>query len=206
MRIKHLLLSVTAGAAAGTAAYFLKKKLSSSGEKASQPASSAGQAPVQSAASPRSPREAVYSFISGFKDAATVELHFTYDADTCCYSVVEDDFLVESGDSHVGILYGELFSAQFEYGSYYSGEDFAKLREELSAKHADLADVSYGALSGIRFRDGDNFCLAFPVPEDSYSYLLITLVKAPDNDDDLEALPDYPELRALLASVQFSRV
>lgn len=201
MRIKYLWLALPAAAAAGAAAYLLKK---SSG---SAPAAKAAATPAtkKAPAAPTSVKEASYSFISGFKDAATVELKFAYDAEKFHFSVVEDDFLTESGDSHVGVLHGENFSAQVEYGSYYSGEDFAKLCQELVAKHHDLAEAVYGPLSGVSYRDGDNLCLAFPIPEDGHSYLLITLVKAPDNDDELEALLDYPELRFMLESASFSR-
>ena len=201
MRIKYLWLTLPAAATVGVAAYLLKK---SSG---SAPAAKAAAAPAtkKAPAAPTSVKEASYSFISGFKDAATVELKFAYDAEKFHFSVVEDDFLTESGDSHVGVLYGESFSAQVEYGSYYTGEDFAKLCQELVAKHHDLAEAVYGPLSGVSYRDGDNLCLAFPIPEDGHSYLLITLVKAPDNDDELEALLDYPELRFLLESASFGR-
>lgn len=201
MRIKYLWLTLPAAATVGVAAYLLKK---SSG---SAPAAKAAAAPAtkKAPAAPTSVKEASYSFISGFKDAATVELKFAYDAEKFHFSVVEDDFLTESGDSHVGVLYGESFSAQVEYGSYYTGEDFAKLCQELVGKHHDLAEAVYGPLSGVSYRDGDNLCLAFPIPEDGHSYLLITLVKAPDNDDELEALLDYPELRFLLESASFSR-
>ena len=201
MRIRYLWLTLPAAAAVGAAAYFLKK---SSG---TAPAAKAAATPVAKKApdAPTSVKEASYDFISGFKDAATVELKFAYDAEKFHFSVVEDDFLTESGDSHVGVLYGESFSAQVEYGSYYSGEDFAKLCQELVGKHHDLAEAVYGPLSGVSYRDGDNLCLAFPIPEDEHSYLLITLVKAPDNDDELEALLDYPELRFLLESASFSR-
>ena len=58
----------------------------------------------------------------------------------------------------------------------------------------------------MQFRDGDNFCLAFPVPEDPHSYLLMTLVKAPDNDDELEAIPGTLAFRRLLDSASFCRV
>ena len=201
MRIKYLWLTLPAAATVGVAAYLLKK---SSG---SAPAAKAAAAPAtkKAPAAPTSVKEASYSFISGFKDAATVELKFAYDAEKFHFSVVEDDFLTESGDSHVGVLHGENFSAQVEYGSYYSGEDFAKLCQELVGKHHDLAEAVYGPLSGVSYRDGDNLCLAFPIPEDGHSYLLITLVKAPDNDDELEALLDYPELRFMLESASFSR-
>ena len=203
MRTKHLWLSVVTGAAVGAASYYLKKKLSS----ASAAAPVASTAPAEASAAPSAvTKEAVYSFISGFKDAATVEFRFDYDADRFHYAVAEDDFLTESGDSHVGILTGEDFSVQFEYGAYYSGEDFALLTQELSSRHPDLDQAVYGGLSGVKFRDGDNFCLAFPVPEDAHSYLLMTLVKAPDNDDELEAIPGTPEFRRLLDSATFSRV
>lgn len=201
MRARFLWFAVSAAAAGGAAVYFLKKKTLSVGSSGSAGVDTSAQ--VQ-ASSPRAMKEAVYSFISGFKDASTVAFHFPYDADAFHYSVAEDDFLTESGDSHVGILQGEKYSVQFEYGSYYSGEDFLKLQQELTAKHSDLSVTQYGSLYGVKFRDGDSICLAFPIPQDSYSYLLITMVKAPDNDDDLEALPDYPEFRALLASSSFT--
>ena len=203
MRTKYFWLSVVTGAAVGAASYYLKKKLSVTPAAGSASAA----APAQAPAAPRAARkEAVYSFISGFKDAATVEFRFDYDADRFHYAVTEDDFLTESGDSHVGILTGEAFSVQFEYGTYYSGEDFTLLTQELSSRHPDLDGASYGALSGVKFRDGDNFCLAFPVPEDAHSYLLLTLVKAPDNDDELETIPETPDFSSLLNSASFSRV
>ena len=201
MRIKYLWLTLPAVTAVGAVAYFLKKNSGSSSVEKSVATPATKKAP----AAPTSVKEASYSFISGFKDAATVELKFAYDAEKFHFSVVEDDFLTESGDSHVGVLYGESFSAQVEYGSYYSGEDFAKLCQELVGKHHDLAEAVYEPLSGVSYRDGDNLCLAFPIPGDEHSYLLITLVKAPDNDDELEALLDYPELRFMLESASFSR-
>ena len=203
MRTKHLWLSVVTGAAVGAASYYLKKKLSSA--SAAAPGAAAVPSPAPAAPSAVT-KEAVYSFISGFKDAATVEFRFDYDADRFHYAVAEDDFLTESGDSHVGILTGEDFSVQFEYGAYYSGEDFALLTQELSSRHPDLDQAVYGGLSGVKFRDGDNVCLAFPVPEDAHSYLLITLVKAPDNDDELETIPEAPDFRGLLNSASFRRV
>lgn len=201
MRTKYFWLSVTAGAVCGVASYFLKKKLSSSlttGKAIPTPVTGQGSAAA-------SAKDAVYSFISGFKDASAVDFRFRYDPDRFRYSVAEDDFLVESGDSHVGILVGEDFSVQFEYGSYYSGEDFERLSQELSSRHPDLDEAVYGSLSGLKFRDGDNLCLVFPVPDDSHSYLLITLVKAPGNDDELEAVPDTPDFRTILNSASFSR-
>ena len=204
MRTKHLWLSVLTGAAVGAASYYLKKKLAATPAPAS--ASGASAAPVQAPAPSAEEKEAVYSFISGFKDAATVEFRFPYSPERFRFAVVEDEFLAESGDSHVGILSGEDFSVQVEYGSYYSGEDFTLLTQELSSRHPDLDTAAYGALTGVKFRDWDHFCLAFPIPDDTHSYLLLTLVKAPDNDDELETIPDTADFRTLLNSASFRRV
>ena len=189
MRTKHLWLSVLTGAAVGAASYYLKKKLAATPAPAS--ASGASAAPVQAPAPSAEEKEAVYSFISGFKDAATVEFRFPYSPERFRFAVVEDEFLAESGDSHVGIL---------------SGEDFTLLTQELSSRHPDLDTAAYGALTGVKFRDGDHFCLAFPIPDDTHSYLLLTLVKAPDNDDELETIPDTADFRTLLNSASFRRV
>ena len=110
MRTKHLWLSVLTGAAVGAASYYLKKKLAATPAPAS--ASGASAAPVQAPAPSAEEKEAVYSFISGFKDAATVEFRFPYNPERFRFAVVEDEFLAESGDSHVGILSGEAFSVQ----------------------------------------------------------------------------------------------
>ena len=113
--------------------------------------------------------------------------------------------MAESGDSHVGILYGETLSMQLEYAAYYHDEDFADLSRELAEKHPDLSSVRFGALEGVQYQDGDNCCLSFPIPDDASSYLLITLVKASDNDDDLSDLPEYPDVRTMLSALEFSR-
>ena len=206
MKKSTLWLSVAAGAALGAASYLLGKKFSDAPEAKNSAAPSSSVGAKAPAAVPDSVKEACYSFISGFKDAKTVEFRFPYDAERFSFAVAEDEFLAESGDSHVGLLYGEAFSAQFEYGTYYSGEDFSKLREELSSQHPDLNDVSYANLSGVVFRDGDNLCLAFPVPEDAHSYLLVTLIKAADNDDELETLSDSPDFRVLMNGSRFDHV
>ena len=199
MRIKIHWLFLPVGAACGAALYFLQKR------RKSESALPSDQTVPAEPAVPKAPLEASYSFISGFQDAATVDMQFSYDSEHFRYTVAEEDFLAETGDSHVGILHGEAFSVQFEYGTYYPGEDFARLRAELASKHRDLSDVSYGGLTGISYRAGDHICLAFPIPEDANSYLLVTLVKAPDNDDEPEALPADPELQYILGSVSFVR-
>ena len=63
--------------------------------------------------------------------------------------------------------------------------------------------MRYGALQGIRYFDGDNICLNLPIPGDDNSYLLITVMKTPEYDGELAALPDHPSLQAMLASLRF---
>ena len=194
--------AAAAAAAAGAAVYVLRKKAALADQK---DGAGSGKVSAKAHYAPKTAKVGSYSFISGFKNAETVELSFSYDADAFCFSVVEEGFLVESGDSHVGILTGESFSAQFEYGTYYAGEDFARLRTELMSRHPDLEECSYGAHSALRFQDGDSICLIFPIPDDSSSYLQVSLLKAPDNDDPLSALPEDPALCFILASMSFAR-
>ena len=200
MRTKYLWLALPVAASAGAALFLLRKKSGNAGVKKASPS------PEKAAsAAPKTVKDASYSFISGFQNAATVELKFPYDAERFAFSVAEDEFLTESGDSHVGILSGEDFSAQFEYASYYNGESYEAFRAELASRYSDLSTVSYGGNSALMYRDGDNICLIFRVPDDSQSYLLVTLVKAKGNDDPLEALPAYPDLRFMLEGMRFSR-
>ena len=200
MKNKLFPVSVAAAAVAGAAWYLGSKKLF--GKKASSGAASESEAVP---AVPKNVKEGSYSFISGFQDAVTVEMKLSYDAERFSFSVVEDDFLTESGDSHVAILSGEAFSAQFEYAGFYRGESFDQFREELLAKHSDLCPVVYGSNSCLKYLAGDNICLVFPIPEDSYSYLLVTLVKAKDNDDEIGQIPDYADLKYILGSMSFRR-
>ncbi|MBR3231081.1 MAG: hypothetical protein IKF75_00220, partial [Lachnospiraceae bacterium] len=85
MRTKYLWLSVVTGVAVGAASYFLKKKLLSSAPAAASGTASPSEAPASSAVK----KEAIYSFISGFKDAAAVEFCFNYDPDRFHFAVVE---------------------------------------------------------------------------------------------------------------------
>lgn len=209
MKFKLVWLSIPVTAVAGAGIFLLMKKRSAPAEPAAAPAKKAagkGTAKPAPAVDPASLKEGVYSFISGFKNAATVEVRFRYDASRFACAVLEDEFLVESGDSHVAVLSGEDFSAQLEYGSYYTGEDFARLKTELAGKHADLQERSYGENKGLLYQNGDNLCLDFPIPGDGSSFLHVTLVKEKGNDDPLSALPDYPDVKALLASLSFSQV
>jgi len=199
VRRSRLWLALPAAAAAvGAGLWLVRRK--ASGQPNREEKDSAAASPIMT-----NPQTGTYSFISGFQDAAAIELSFPYDADRFRYAVCEDEFLVESGDSHVGILSGDDFSMQVEYASYYRGEDFPALTCALKEKHPSLCPVRYGNLDGVSYQDGDNWCLAFPIPEDSFSYLLITLVKAAGNDDEVAALPEYPDIKAMLGTMQFTR-
>ena len=186
-------------AAAGGAAFFLLKKKKASGEAKPK---AAGKPAAKKA--PANEKTGSYSFVSGYQDAATMELTLRYDADRFGFRVVEEDFLSYSSDSHVALLEGEDFSLQLEYAAYYSGEDFAGHTEAVREKHSSLAPAVYGANEGIRYFEGDNVCFCFPV--DAHSYVLITAVKAKGNDDPLSALPDYEDMKDILGSIRFAKV
>ena len=146
-----------------------------------------------------------YSFISGYKDAATVELSLDYDAEKYSFAVVGEDFLSYTSDSHVAIVRGEDFSFQLEYAAYYQGEGFEDLIRHVSERYQSFAPVAYGENTGLRYRAGDNLCLCFPAGDDPYSYLLLTLFKGAGYDGELEELVEHPDLSAMLSSLRLSR-
>ena len=91
----------------------------------------AASAPAAAKAAPQNLVAGVYSFISGYQDAATVELTLRFDPACSSFAVVAEDFFVYSSASHVALFEGEDFRAQIEYQPYYAGEDFDALVEEL---------------------------------------------------------------------------
>lgn len=188
-------LAIAAGGSLAAGISVLLKKLPTPEAPADQ------AAPIKSA----NLKTGSYSFISGFKDAVTVELSLDYDPEKFSFVVVEDEFLNYSGDSHVAIVYGADFNLQLEYASYYSGEDFAAHRAAMSEKYKTANEFACGALSGFWVLDGDNVAIHLPIPGDTHSYLLVTVQKTPDYDDEVTALPDYPPLKELLASIRFVR-
>ena len=189
-------LALTAAGALASGVAILMQKL----PKEASPASS--DAP---AAKPANLKTGVYSFISGFQDAATVELSLDYDPEIFSFAIVEDEFLNYSSDSHVAIVYGEEFNLQLEYAAYYSGEDFASHSAALCEKYQTRGEITCGALRGLWVLDGDNIAIHLPIPDDAHSYLLVTVQKTPDYDDEITTLPDYAPLKALLATLRFSR-
>ena len=156
-------------------------------------------------AKPAALKTGSYSFISGFKDAATVEVLIDYDPEKFSFVVVEDEFLNYSSASHAAILCGKDFKLQLEYAPYYSGEDFAAHSPPSGEKYQTRGDFACGALTGLWVLDGDNIAIHFPIPDDAHSYLLVTALKTPDYDDEVTTLPDYAPLRACSSTVRFAR-
>lgn len=146
-----------------------------------------------------------YSFISGYRDAATVEMQLPYDGERFSFAVTEEDFLSESSDSHVALLYGEDFNLQLEYAPFFDGEDFAAHRASLEENHPDLQDLSFGENRGLAYLAGDNVCIHLPIPDDAYTYLLVTVQKNAGFDGDVTEIPSLPVFRSLLAGIRFKR-
>ena len=176
----------------------LRKK----GGQTSAPA--AGAAPGRKAP-PANLKTGSYSFISGFQNAATVEMSLDYDADKFSFAVVEEEFLSYSSDSHVALLRGEDFSLQLEYAAYYTGEDFAAHCASLAEKHRSFGPVRYGSVDAVKYLEGDNLCFCIPIPQDEHSYVQAILFKAKENDTPLADLAGDPDLAALLESIRFRR-
>lgn len=192
MKSWKVIVPLGALAAAGAAALLLKKK-------------TASPAAPKSAAKKDAPRETQsktgeYSFVSGFKDARTVEVKLEYDALRFGFDVIGEDFLCYSSDSHVAVISGEDFSIQMEYASFYKGEDFALIAETAQKKYGGYAPAAFGSLEGFRYREGDSVCFCLPV--DEYSYLLLTLLKAEGSKLTLEEIAGGEELRKLLDTLK----
>ena len=199
---KALILAPVGLAAVGAVVFLAMKKPAGdkpAAEKKAAPAKSGGKA---KAAAPKDLKSGSYSFISGFKDARTVEVSVEYDAAAVSYAVISEDFLTYSSNSHVAAITGEEYSIQLEYAGYYSGEDFAALKKSLAERYQDVKDVAFGANKGLQYIDGDNVCMAFPV--DEFSYLLVTIIKGKEYDDPFTTLPDYPPVAAILASIKMA--
>lgn len=146
-----------------------------------------------------------YSFISGFRDAATVEVTLPFDPQKESFAVVESDFLSASDDSHVALLFGEDYNLQLEYAAYFGGEGWQAHCAALREKHADLSEVGFGDNRGVLFLDGDNLRLDLPIPDDGASYLQITIQKSPAFDGEVTDLAAHPALAEQLAALRFTR-
>ena len=186
------------GLAAGAAALLLMKK---KGAKTA-PAAKAAEAKK---APPANWKTGSYSFISGYQNAATVEMRLGYDGDKFSYAVVSEDFLSYSSDSHVALVQGEDFSLQLEYAAYFTGEDFAAHCASLAEKHKSFAPVRYGSVDAVKYLEGDTLCFCVPIPEDEHSYVQVLVFKDKGNDTPLPELAKDPDLSAMLESIRFER-
>ena len=132
-------------------------------------------------------------------------MRLDYDPERYGFAVVEEGFLSGSSDSHVALLQGEALSIQFEYASYYAGEEADGQWSAQREKHPDLSVLRFGALEAACYLEGDSVCFCLPIPEDGHSYVLATLFKAKDNDTPLADMPKDPDVEAILSSVRFER-
>ena len=187
-------LGVLAAAGAAAAAVLLKKKDGGSAPKSAAPAAK------KAAERETLMKTGEYSFVSGFKDARTIEVRLDYDVLRFGFDVIGEDFLTYSSDSHVAVVSGEDFSFQMEYASFYKGEDFALITSAAAQKYAGFAPVRFGAVEGFRYREGDSVCFCLPV--DEYSYLLLTLLKAEGCDKTVEELAASDDLGAILSTLR----
>ena len=144
-------------------------------------------------------KQGSYSFVSGFNDAKTVELRFTYDADRFSFRQIEDEFLTFTSVSHAAAVYGEDLSMQIEYSDYGSGEDLDAMADSLKEKQKGFANVLYGDNAGYMYYNGDNVCFVFPATE--YSYILITVIKEKNSDIDFRTIPENADIAAILESI-----
>ena len=185
------------GLAAGAALLLLKKKEAKTAPTAK--ASEAKKAP------PANWKTGSYSFISGYQNAATVEMSLGYDGDKFSYAVVSEDFLSYSSDSHVALVQGEDFSLQLEYAAYFTGEDFAAHCAGLAEKHKSFGPVRYGSVDAVKYLEGDTLCFCIPIPEDEHSYVQVLVFKDKGNDTPLPELAKDPDLSAMLESIRFRK-
>ena len=184
-------------AAAGAAALFLLKKPAAEGEN--KPAAEKKAAP------PANGKEGSYSFISGFRDPLTVDAAITYDPEKFSFSVISEEFLNPSSDSHVAVLWGEDYHIQMEYAAYYPGEDFEAMSRAIAEKFKGFAPARYGENEAVRYLDGDSYGIRLRIPGDEHSYVQVLLFKAKGNDTPLPELAEDPDLTAMLSSIRFAR-
>lgn len=186
--------------AAGVAAWLLMKKPLISAAITKEEGEDKKMPPAQ----PKQVQEGLYSFISGYQNAVTVELTVSYDPEKFSFAVISEEFLSYSSDSHVAVLYGEDYHLQIEYAAYYEGEDFAALAGSSEEKFKGFARVRYGDNEGFRYLDGDSFCFCFPVPGDGGSYVLVTAIRVQADPEDFALLPEDAAFAAMLASMRFA--
>ena len=201
--MKKILFAIPVCAVAAGAAFFvLKGKSGGSDAPKKADAPKAGKAaPAKKApAKPANEKTCVYNFACGYSDPAKVEASFRYDADKFSVDTVEDGFLVTTSVPSVVLLTGSDFQFQMEYGDYYGGEDFASFSKGAADRYKGFGTVQYGGVSGIKYREGESMCLAFPAG-DAEGYVLFQLFNAKGNDDPVEMLVDRDDVSQIMSSL-----
>ena len=202
--MKKWLVAVPVAAAAAGAALLLSRKGKDTAPKAEKPA--AGKADKKSAAvALKNPKTGVYSFASGYKDAKTIEVSLSYDADKHSFTVASEDFIAPTGDSHAAIIYAEDFAMQVEYAAYYHGENFEALSKSIEGQFKGFGKVSFNGIDGVCYLNGGNYCMAFPAADATADYVLITVVlMGDDNEEERAKLPSNPEMNAIMNTLAIS--
>ena len=202
--MKKWLIAVPAAAAAG-AVLLLSRKGKPAAPKAEKPAARKPAGKKSAAVALKNPKTGVYSFASGYKDAKTVEVSLSYDADIHSFTVASEDFIAPTGDSHAAIIYAEDFAMQIEYAAYYHGEDFEALSKSVAAQFKGFGKVSFNGIDGVCYLNGGNYCMAFPAADATADYVLITVVlMGDDNEEERAKLPSNPEMNAIMNTLTIS--
>lgn len=202
--MKKWLIAVPAAAAAG-AVLLLSRKGKPAAPKAEKPAARKPAGKKSAAVALKNPKTGVYSFASGYKDAKTVEVSLSYDADIHSFTVASEDFIAPTGDSHAAIIYAEDFAMQVEYAAYYHGENFEALSKSIEGQFKGFGKVSFNGIDGVCYLNGGNYCMAFPAADATADYVLITVVlMGDDNEEERAKLPSNPEMSAIMNTLTIS--
>ena len=202
--MKKWLIAVPAAAAAG-AVLLLSRKGKPAAPKAEKPAARKPAGKKSAAVALKNPKTGVYSFASGYKDAKTVEVSLSYDADIHSFTVASEDFIAPTGDSHAAIIYAEDFAMQVEYAAYYHGENFEALSKSIEGQFKGFGKVSFNGIDGVCYLNGGNYCMAFPAADATADYVLITVVlMGDDNEEERVKLPSNPEMNAIMNTLTIS--
>ena len=202
--MKKWLIAVPAAAAAG-AVLLLSRKGKPAAPKAEKPAARKPAGKKSAAVALKNPKTGVYSFASGYKDAKTVEVSLSYDADIHSFTVASEDFIAPTGDSHAAIIYAEDFAMQVEYAAYYHGENFDALSKSIEGQFKGFGKVSFNGIDGVCYLNGGNYCMAFPAADATADYVLITVVlMGDDNEEERAKLPSNPEMNAIMNTLAIS--
>lgn len=202
--MKKWLIAVPAAAAAG-AVLLLSRKGKPAAPKAEKPAARKPAGKKSAAVALKNPKTGVYSFASGYKDAKTVEVSLSYDADIHSFTVASEDFIAPTGDSHAAIIYAEDFAMQVEYAAYYHGENFEALSKSIEGQFKGFGKVSFNGIDGVCYLNGGNYCMAFPAADATADYVLITVVlMGDDNEEERAKLPSNSEMNAIMNTLTIS--